>query len=160
MSIALGDYTTTASVRGCLGVDANDCPDGLMIESHLDDELTIDLNEWLPTHSTIYQTGIASAATAAEKTLAVLLSLYAQWYCAHQMALRPLTVPQITTDGKAQIDRFKVDLERVAKLAASKKQYYRSKLDFEVNAVALPTGVFEYVSLGLPAQDPITEGIQ
>lgn len=157
---ALGDYTTTEAVRGCLGVDLNDMPDHYMVDSKLDVELKLDLDGWLPTHAALYAAGVAPGATAADVAKGVRIALYAQWFCAAEMAKRPLSVPQITTDGKAQIDRFKVDLEKVAALATFKVSQYRAELDLLVNGTAIPTGVISYVGIGVPSQDPITEGLQ
>jgi hypothetical protein len=92
--------------------------------------------------------------------VAIRMALYSQWFCALEMANRPLTVPQITSDGKAQVDRFKVDLARVSELAAKKKAQYRALLDELVNAITAPDGVIGYIGIGVPTQDPITEGIQ
>lgn len=159
---ALGNYTTTEAVRGCLGVDPNDCPDSLMIDSRLDLELKVNLGGWLPDHATLYAAGTASGAPAEAEAISDRLVLYSQWFCALEVANRPMTVPQITTDGKAQIDRFKVDLKRVSDLCAAKVAQYRSELEQLVNGetpvvAGLPTTL---LTTSLPDADPITEGLQ
>lgn len=155
---ALGTYTTTQAVRGCLGVDANDCPDAYMVDSLLDVELLIDLGRWLPTHATLYSEGTTGTPTAAQSTIANCIKLYAQWFCALEMTKRPLTVPQIATDGKAQLDRFKVDLERLTNLAAGQVAKYRDLLvelvDGETPAVGLGISL---VSVAAPGSDPIVD---
>lgn len=157
----LGDYTTTDAVRGCLGIDASDCPDAYMIDSKLDLELVVDLDGFLPTHLTLFTTGTATGATTQQMAVSNRIMLYAQWFCALEMANRPLTVPQINTDGKAQFDRFKVDLERLSALCAIKVAKYRADLQELVNNVVKPLGLpISLVQAAQPTQDPITEAIQ
>lgn len=149
---ALGSYTTTEAVRGCLGLDPNDLPDAYMVDSLLDVELSLDLDGWLPSHATLFASG-----TDAVKNR---IRLYAQWFCAWKMAKRPYAVPQITTDGKAQIDRFKIDWVKVAELAAGEMSLIKGQLDEIVNGNTAPTGVISYIGIGAPGQDPVTEGLQ
>lgn len=157
----LGSYTTTEAIRGCLGIDQNDCPDGYMVDSKLDLELIVDLDDWLPTHAALYTAGTSGSPTNPQAAVAVRIALYSQWFCALEMANRPLTVPQITTDGKAQFDRFKVDLERLSALCAAKVVKYRAELQELVNNVKKPIGLpISLVQVAAPTQDPITEGIQ
>lgn len=157
---SLGVYTTTEAVRGCLGVDANDVRDAYMLDSQLALELTLDLNGWLPTHATLYSSGTTGTPTAAQAAIANRIKLYAQWFCALEMANRPLTVPQITTDGKAQIDRFKVDLARVAELAAAKVARYKGELQELVDSITPVATYSSFVSVAAPGTDPVTEVIQ
>lgn len=158
---SLGNYTTTEAVRGCLGIDEDDCPDNFMIESNLSLELTVDLDGWLPTHAALYSAGTTGSPTSAQVGVSNRIKLYAQWFCANEMANRPMTVPQITTDGKAQFDRFKVDLVRLAALTAAKMGKYKAELDELVNNVQKPIGLpSSLVKAAIPSQDPITDAIQ
>lgn len=158
---ALGDYTSTEAIRGCLGLDASDLPDAYLVDSKVDLELTLDLDGWLPSHASLYAAGTAGGATAAAKAIADRIKLYAQWFGAYEMARRPLAFPQIVTDGKAQFDRFKVDLERLAALAAEKMAQHKGKLDELVNQAVVSTGLpTSLVSVAVPGSDPITEGLQ
>lgn len=156
----LGSYTTTEAVRGCLGIDANDMPDAYMVDSKLDVELRLDLNSWLAAHATLFSAGKVDGAAQAAADTADCISLYAQWFCAHAMANRPHAIPQITTDGKAQIDRFKIDWVKVAALAAGKAAQYKAELDTLVNGAAPVTAAPRLISVAIPSQDPITEGLQ
>lgn len=157
---SLGVYTTTEAVRGCLGVDANDVRDAYMLDSQLALELTLDLDAWLSTHATLYSAGTTGTPTAEQVAIANRIKLYAQWFCALEMANRPLTVPQITTDGKAQIDRFKVDLARVAELAAAKVARYKGELQELVDSITPVATYSSFVSVAVPGADPVTEVIQ
>ena len=51
MAAALTSYTNTAAVRACLGVDEQDCPDSILLDSNLSLELLVDLDEWLSGHA-------------------------------------------------------------------------------------------------------------
>lgn len=157
---SLGTYTTTQAVRGCLGVDVDDCPDAYMLDSKVDLELKLDLDGWLPTHATLYTSGTTGSPTAAQTAISDRIKLYAQWFVALEFANRPLTVPHITTDGKAQIDRFKVDLSKVAGLAAAKVAKYKGELDSLVGGGAITAPYANYVSVATPGSDPVTEVIQ
>lgn len=156
----LGSYTTTEAVRGCLGVDEDDIPDAYMVDSKLDVELSVDLDSWLATHAALYAAGTAISPSTAEAAIAAKISLYAQWFCALEMANRPLTVPLITSDGKAQINRFKVDPAAVAKLAALKVAKYRAELSEAVGTGATATFAINLLGVAVPSVDPITEAIQ
>ena len=156
----LGSYTTTQAVRGCLGVDANDVRDAYLVDSKVDLELSLDLDDWLPNHAVLYSAGTTGSPTAAQVAIANRITLYAQWFCTLEVANRPLTVPAITTDGKAQIDRFKVDLAKVAELAAAKVAKYKAELDDSVNNVTPVAPYADFVSVAAPGADPVTEGLQ
>lgn len=156
----LGSYTTTQAVRGCLGVDEEDIPDSYMVDSKLDVELSVDLDSWLAAHAALYAAGTATSPTAEEAAIAARISLYAQWFCALEMANRPMTLPQNNSDGKAQFTRFKVDFEKVAALASAKVAKYRAELADLVGTGSTAVPVISLVSVGVPTVDPITEGIQ
>lgn len=157
---SLGTYTTTEAVRGCLGIDADDCPDRYMLDSKVDLELKLDLDAWLATHAALYTAGTTGSPTAAQTAISDRIKLYAQWFCALEIANRPLTVPQITTDGKAQLDRFKIDLERLAQLAAAKVGKYKGELQQLVSATAITAPYANFVGVAVPGADPVTEVIQ
>jgi hypothetical protein len=157
---ALGTYTTTDAVRGCLGVDKDDCPDRYMVDSKVDLELSLDLDAWLPTHAALYTAGTTGTPTTSAKAIADRIKLYAQWFVALEFANRPLTVPQIVTDGKAQLDRFKVDLKALAELAAQKVAKYKGELQSAVDGTTAVTSYTNYVSVAVPGADPVTEVIQ
>jgi hypothetical protein len=156
----LGSYTTTEAVRGCLGVDSDDIPDAYMVDSKLNVELTVDLDSWLATHAALYSAGTTGTPSAEAASIAAKISLYAQWFCALEMANRPMTLPQNNSDGKAQFTRFKVDFEKVAALAAAKVAKYRAELAEDTGSGGTATPVINLLSVGVPSVDPITEGLQ
>lgn len=154
---ALGEYTNTDAVRGSLGIDRHDCPDAYFSDSDLEKELIVDLDDWIPTHATVYEDGKPSAATVEAKKSKTLLELYSQWFCAYEMASRPLTFLKAVSDGKNQAKRYDLDLAEVKKAAADKKAHYRALLDEAVNSItdtsATPTSLLSVSEL---AEDPIT----
>lgn len=156
----LGSYTNTDAVRGCLGVDKDDCPDAYMVDSKVALELSLDLDAWLSTHAALYTAGTTGTPTASAKAIADRITLYAQWFVALEFANRPLAVPQIVTDGKAQLDRFKVDLSKVAELAASKVAKYKNELQAAVEGLPTLAPYTNYVNVATPGADPVTEVIQ
>lgn len=156
---ALTSYTNTAAVRACLGVDDQDCPDAILIDSNLALELLVDLDEWLETHVSIYTAGtaVSPAPTAEEVRLKNLLVLYAQWFCAYELANRFLTVPQIVGDGKNQMNRFaRIDLAQAAELAGSRREKYRAALDTAVNGAPSATSGIALMQVSTPSYDPVT----
>lgn len=157
---ALGPYTNTDAVRGCLGVDKDDCPDRYMVDSQVELELSLDLDTWLSTHAALFTAGTTGTPSASAKATADRIKLYAQWFVALEFANRPLTVPQIVTDGKAQLDRFKVDLSKVAELAASKVAKYKNELQQTVDGANNVAPYTNYVTVATPGADPVTEVIQ
>ncbi len=151
------DYTNYDSIRGCLGLDSDDCPDEIIRDSNLWLELEVDLGSWLPTHATIYADGIAEAATADEEKLKNYLVLYSQWYCAHELVSRFLLHAQIVTDGKAQINRFSnMKLPEAKTMAAGRMARYRTLLDEEVNGVSSPVSTPIVFAISQPDYDPVT----
>ncbi len=156
----LGSYTTTEAVRGCLGVDQDDIPDEYMVDSKLDVELKLDLDSWLAAHAALYTAGTTGSPSADAAAKAARISLYAQWFCALEMANRPMTLPQNNSDGKAQFTRFKVDFAKVAALAAIKVAKYRGELAALVGSGGTATPVINLVGVGVPTDDPILTGLQ
>ena len=149
-------YTDTNAIRGSLGVDDQDCPDSLIVQSNLELELEVDLYEWLPTHAAIFSVGSQTGADISDAVKKNYLLLYAQWYCAYELACRFLAFPQIVSDGKNQLNRFaKLDLEVVKQNAASRMAKYKGKLDALENNVVAAAGL-SILAISTPGYDPVT----
>lgn len=147
-------YTTADSIRASIGVDAADCPDDVIINSQIQLELETDLMEWLPDHETIFSEGNASAATDEQKLKKNYLILYSQYFGGYLLAVRPLSFPQIVTDGKNQMNRFsKLETEEIARAAASNMNKYRKKLDELHNGGA--SASLPVMGLSIPDYDPV-----
>jgi len=148
-------YTTAEAIRGSIGVDTEDCPDNLIVDSNLELEIEVDLDGWLPTHATIFSEGNEAAATITQKLYKNYLVLYAQWFGAYEMASRFLLVPQIVSDGKNQINRFaNVELEKVKLEAAARMAKYRGLLDEAINGGE--TASIPVLLRSAPGYDPVT----
>jgi len=151
-------YTDYEAIRGCLGIDAEDCPDDVIENSNMWLELEIDLDGWLPTHGTIYSDGSATGATTDEVKLMNVLQLYAQWFCAYEVAGRLMLFPQIVTDGKAQINRFpNFKLSEAQQLAGSRMARYKAWLNEEVNGASSALQTATIMAVSTPSYDPVTD---
>lgn len=147
-------YTTADAIRSCIGVDAADCPDQVIVDSNIQLELETDLMEWLPDHATIFSDGNGNAATAEQILKKNYLVLYAQYFGGYILAIRPLSFPQIVTDGKNQMNRFsKLEMKEVAEAAASNMNKYRKKLDELHNGTA--SAALPIMGVSIPAYDPV-----
>lgn len=150
-------YTDYEAIRGSLGVDEEDCPDALIADSKLTVELEIDLDTWLPTHAAIFSAGSAELATADEVRRRQVLELYAQWFCAYELAGRFLLYPQIVSDGKAQMNRFaNFDLDAAQERAGMRMARYKAWLNEEVNGASSAISGALIMSVSTPSYDPVT----
>lgn len=149
------EYTTTDAIRSSLGIDAQDVSDSAILDSNLQIELETDLQEWLPDHATLYSEGGSASATDEQKLKKNYLVLYSQYFCAYQLALRPLFFPQIVSDGKNQLNRFS-DLEpqEIVDRARANMDKFRTKLDeLHNSAVSSEPNV---LAVSVPDYDPVT----
>ena len=153
---SLGAYTTTEAVRAGLGMDYSDCPDKVMEESDLALELSVSLDTDAPTHAAVFAAGIAAGADAAAKRAMNILTLYAQWFCAYEIALRPLVFLQEASDGKNKARRFDFEVSEIREMAGAKKAHYLGLLDEVVNGASPATSEpYTLVSISVPDGDPV-----
>lgn len=154
--IAIAVYTDTSAVRGAIGLTDNEVTDDMIVDSRLDLELESDLYEWLPTHEDVWEAGSAVAATADEKMQKTWLRLYSKWFVASKLAAMILAMPQMISDGKAEMRRFQqLDLQKVLDNAIAEMMKYRDKLDAAVNGSTVGTAP-TLVGLATPSYDPVT----
>lgn len=142
----IGRYTTTEAVRASLGVDDSDIPDEYLLNSGLDLELQLDLDDWLPEHEELADRSAKSA-----------LSLYAQWFCALQVSTRKLAFPRMYSDGKTQVQRFyNFDLSDITHSAGVQVAKFKNillyKVDREESVDPLPL-----FGVSIPSIDPVTD---
>jgi hypothetical protein len=156
MSEAITAYTTTAAIRGAVGLTDSDLPDSVLVDQQLGLELEADLLVWLPDFETIYAAGMAGGATATEKLLAAYIQLYSQWFCAAQLvSLMTLGIPMLISDGKSELRRFPtLDLDALMLRVSSKKDAYKTLLqESQGQAAVTSTSVMQ---LSIPDYDPVT----
>lgn len=149
-------YTSCEAVRACLGLDPNDCPDRVLIDSNLALELELDLDGWASTHAAIFDANIPGA-TSQDRRRGNLLALYCQWFCAVQVARRHLLFLQVSADGKNRAERFDVDFAAMATMAEGMASKYKTELATDLEPTTAAPGLFGLVVLSVPGIDPITE---
>ena len=148
MTTSITAYTDTDRVRAALGVDAVDVSDDVLVDMMLAEELTLDLEEWLPTHATL-----AGASSTA-------LQLYAASFCAlSALDGRELLYPYLFKDGKAETRRFQIDLQKLKEDLAARVAKWKAKLVALENLTptVVASGSFIFGS-SQPATDPVTGG--
>lgn len=150
-------YTGTASIRACLGIDESDCPDRIIVDSGMDLELISDLDSWLPTHSTVDSEGKAALATSDQKANRSHLLLYSRWFCAKEIAARPLLFPKSTSDGKAKIERFSnYDPDKIVSFASSRAAKYKNLLSAAILGGSGSSEVISPLGVSSPDIDAVT----
>ncbi|WP_422451846.1 hypothetical protein [Endozoicomonas sp. ALC066] len=144
---ALGDYTSTEAIRACLGVDDSDVPDSYIIDSSMQVELELNLDEWLPDH--------ASIITGTDRS-AKLLKIYSQWYCGYLLTQRPMAMVQEFTDGKSGMKRFNLNQDSLIDSALSQAEHYKKLLQKEQGLTDSTVENFSFISISTPTVDPVT----
>ena len=156
MSKPLTNYTNTDAVRGAIGLTDNEVTDEMLVEQNLGPALIFELNDWVPTHKTIYQAGRVEGATDDEETQYRLLQLYSMWWCACRAAKMVLAIPEKISDGKAEMKRFNdLDLAGIAAEACGMAVYYQKQLQEELGETVDSSGHTLFGSAA-PDYDPVT----
>lgn len=156
MSEAITAYTTTAAIRGAVGLTDSDLPDSVLVDQQLGLELEADLTVWLPDYATLYSTGVGAGATAADKLVAAYIQLYSQWFCAAQLvSLMTLGIPMMISDGKSEMRRFPtMDLDELMLRVSAKRDAYRTLLlESQGQEAVASTSIMQ---LSIPDYDPVT----
>lgn len=149
-------YTSCEAVRACLGLDPNDCPDRVLIDSNLELELELDLDSWVTTHNAINNANVPGATTQ-DRRRGNLLTLYCQWFCAAQVARRHLLFLQVSADGKNRAERFEVDFDAMAVMAEGLASKYKTELGTDLEPTTTGPVLFGLAAASVPDLDPITE---
>ena len=157
MGVPLSPYSSTDAVRAALALTDNELTDEMLTEQHLDAELELDLQTWVPTYSTIYTEGAAAGATEEQKLKSLNLTLYCQWYlAANAVNVMQLAVPQLIGDGKSEMRRFlNFDFEALHRSAERKAMHYKVALQGLLGTAPTTSG-YSQMSVSLPDYDPVT----
>lgn len=148
-------YTTTDAVRSALGATAFDVTDAQMTDRGLERELRVDLNDWLPTHSTIYTEGTTGSPTALQQRKADMLILYSMYFCAYLMALAaPLWAPNQVSDGKNTMKRNALAAKEFADTLLARAGAMKEDILEELGEAGVSPMAF-FVGVG-DAFDPVT----
>lgn len=146
MTTAITAYTDSDKVRAALGVDSVDVGDDVLVDMMLAEELTLDLDGWLPGHASL--TGNSLTA----------LNLYAASFCAlSALDGRELLYPYLFKDGKAETRRFQVDLQKLKSDLAARVAKWKAKIQALENiAPTAPVSGGYIFGSAAPATDPVT----
>lgn len=145
MTTPITAYTDTDRVRAALGVDSVDVSDDVLVDMMLAQELTLDLDEWVPDHDTLENSSLAA------------LELYAAVFCAlSAIDGRELLYPYMLKDGKAETRRFQLDLQKLKEDLAARVAKWKAKVvaleGLEVAAVQSASYIF---GSSAPDFDPV-----
>lgn len=121
-------YTTREKVRAALGVTDNEVLDEFF-DQDLGVALESSLMAWLPAYADIWSDYKSQGATLDQRRKGMALQLYSQWFCAAEVAMMWLAIPQRISDGKVDMRRFTdIDLQALADNAAANRDKYQGDL--------------------------------
>jgi hypothetical protein len=156
MTVSVTDYADSDKVRGILGLTVSELSDTQVTNAMLAESLLSDLDEWLPTHATVYSDGTSGSQTAQQLANLRNLQLYSAYYCASRIDMLKLYVPQSVTNGKDAFKRFEgADFTELAARLLAEAGKYRDLLEDAVNGTEA-TGRVALIGLSIPDYDPVT----
>lgn len=148
MSSVLG-LTTFDQIRGLLAVSPADLPDAILIPYGLEDDLAIDLSDWLDDWEATLLAGDRNT---------MLLKLYAKYRCAAWVAASGQNFMLTSfTDGANAGQRSDTEgFQKLKEHLEGRAGHYRQQLDEALNQV---TGsVVNVMGRVIPSRDPVTQG--
>lgn len=129
MTAPVTSYTTTDSVRSCLGTTDNEMSDEMLNDMGLSISVLSELESFNPTHLADWAASKGGAATADELAIGRNIQLFCNWAGAYYAVHAYLAIPQEISDGKASMARFATDTpERMLDLARKMKNKYQQAL--------------------------------
>lgn len=148
-------YTDSDQVLSTIGLTPDDISDEVLNSKDLEKVLSVDLYQWLSTHSTIFKSTTA-VATSAERFQSDCLELYCTYFCAAKVLEMALLIFMKESDGQNEYNRFgSLDFNRLKAEVMQQAGYYRqtllTALSSETAAVRVPQ--FTVVA---PSYDPVT----
>lgn len=158
-------YTTIEAIRSCVGLDAADVPDQLVLDQNLKMQFTLDLDTWYPA---VYEDDWVDSAfdplddsdqdivaIDASQRKGMLLSNYSMWFGALRTVESLLVIPQKISDGKDEVQRFSgINLEKMLERISTNLAAVKSII---VNEASSTTSAVLGVSRVEPeSYDPVT----
>lgn len=149
--------TTTEAVRAALGVDPTDISDQKILNSEIDQELSLQLGTWLKDWRIKLQPP-SGASSEAEVTVYWALRSYCKWLAAASIADAPTTIIQLYGDGKAQMRRFtNFDWNTLAETCRAKAEGYKAMVASLVGEDYIAPGEsLQVLGVVSPSYDPVT----
>ena len=149
-------YTTTDRIRGALGVSENEISDQRIVDTAIEDQLTVRLSVIRPDHAAIKTAGEAVGATDAEKLLYKILQLYCMYFGAATMLNAAQTLLfQEVTDAETTNTRFKPnDISELIDNVMGQMGLYEGMLNDEYEQANGPG--YMVASIASPAYNPVT----
>lgn len=149
--------TTTEAVRAALGVDPTDISDQKILNSEIDQELSLQLGTWLKDWRIKLQPP-SGASSEAEVTVYWALRAYCKWLAAASIADAPTTIIQLYGDGKAQMRRFtNFDWSTLAESCRAKAEGYKAMVASLVGEDYIAPGEsLQVLGVVSPSYDPVT----
>ena len=151
-------YTDTDRIRAVLGVDEKDLSDEQITARDLEKELRIELLSWVSNYAALMVTGLGTAATEVQVSIADALSLYCTYYCSiRAIKTLQMAAPQRVSDGQNALDRFAtIDWQGLTldlkELAATYKKYVQDN-----TLTSTPKIYSALTGVGLQT-DPVLQG--
>jgi hypothetical protein len=146
-------YTDTDRIREALQITVEDLSDDRFNKGALELDLLLDLDDWLPTHATIYADGLGTPTQAQLKQFNLLVA-YSTYFCADQtLHTGPLSLPRSIGDGKNAIERLD-DRQALVDFLAGRMAKYKNMLIEAVTGAAVARGG-HLIGVG-SAYDPVT----
>lgn len=153
-------YTTTDKLRAVLGLTDKELGDKMILDLDVETQVFMVLDRAYPDHETLKQKIDDGTATAAEKSVWRILSLFFQYEAACTLLPQfQMIVVQKISDGDAEMSRFGPDnLEQFREELRARRDEYLSLLDPEGTEASATSWQFGVVK---PTYDPVTnEGAQ
>ena len=154
MTAPVTSYTTTDSVRGCLGITDNEMSDSMLSDMGLGIAVISELEEWLPDHSTNWTAFSAASPSTTETAIGRSIRLYCSWTGAMFAIKSYLAIPHEVSDGKSSMARFAAETPKhMEKTAAQMSNKYRLKI---LDLLDTPVSSASVMGKASPSYDPIT----
>lgn len=159
--MTLLSLTSFNQIRGVLTVSEADLPDETLTAYGLEDDLSVDLDEWAGEWQGIVEAGgaIEPPPSAESVKQFKLLRLYAKYFCAAQVAATaPVFVLKKNTDGSNEGQRSDKDgFLWLSNLLSNKASQYKTALIEALGEEEPAAGVMTFTSRVTPTRDPVTE---
>jgi hypothetical protein len=151
------DLTTYDQVRYAAGVSSQELSDDELLAFGLDDELSLNLYQWLPDGTTAESIFTNRLGTPVQARSFLALAAYSKYWCAHALFITGrLRFATKISDSENSMARAEWnDEEKVATLLGQCRRY-RTMLLESLGETVDETPAFDIAGISAPAYDPVT----